>query len=125
MFGCEIDNLLSMRIEDGIAENKKSVRASLGCGLENPVKVLDVGNVQISKKNVDRARGNYRLPQSLRVAWIVRITDDRHARYFGTDLPQESICLPPVSGARLAKPVMFPPGRARLRANPLPTGSVS
>ena len=36
-----------------------------------------------------------------------------------------SSCLPPTSGARLANPVMFPPGRAKLTMKPLPTGSVS
>src|SRR5262245_33250489 len=29
------------------------------------------------------------------------------------------------SGARVASPVIFPPGRARLATNPLPTGSLS
>src|SRR5262245_41790110 len=31
--------------------------------------------------------------------------------------------LPPIDASRLTKPVMLPPGRARLATNPLPTGS--
>ena len=38
---------------------------------------------------------------------------------------KRSSCLPLISGARAASPVMFPPGRARLATNPLPIGSVS
>ena len=35
-----------------------------------------------------------------------------------------SNCLPLISGASVDNPVMFPPGRAKLAINPLPTGSI-
>ena len=38
---------------------------------------------------------------------------------------RSSSCFPLISGARVDNPVMFPPGRARLATNPLPTGSLS
>ena len=43
----------------------------------------------------------------------------------GTISFKSSSCFPLISGERVAKPVMFPPGRARLATNPLPTGSGS
>ena len=53
----------------------------------------------------------------------VRRTATRES--LGTISFKRSSCLPLISGARLDNPVMFPPGRARLATNPLPTGSVS
>ena len=46
-------------------------------------------------------------------------------RKAGTVSFRSSNCFPLSSGARVANPVMFPPGRARLATNPFPTGSVS
>src|SRR5262245_2476545 len=43
----------------------------------------------------------------------------------GTTSFISSSCFPPISGARVANPVMFPPGRARLTTNLLATGSLS
>src|ERR1041384_1860946 len=43
----------------------------------------------------------------------------------GTICFKSSSCLPLISGASAANPVMLPPGLARLATNPLPTGSVS
>ena len=43
----------------------------------------------------------------------------------GTISFRSSSCFPLISGARVDKPVIFPPGRARLATKPLPTGSSS
>ena len=44
---------------------------------------------------------------------------------FGIIYFRSSSCLPLISGDRFERPVIFPPGRARLATNPEPTGSLS
>src|SRR5688572_4358645 len=43
----------------------------------------------------------------------------------GTTCLRSSNCFPAISGLRVDNPVILPPGRARLPANPDPTGSSS
>ena len=76
-----------------------------------------------------RAAPGRRLPSPvlLSVARLGPIPKDRHAgrAACGTTSLRSSSCFPYISAERADKPVMFPPGRARLAMNWLATGSLS
>src|SRR5262249_61548603 len=55
----------------------------------------------------------------------VRVKDDRGERRLGRISLSTCTNLLPISGSKIVKPVMFPPGRSKLSIRPCATGSVT
>ena len=70
-------------------------------------------------------RGEFRLSYDCALPGRVEVPRTATRESLGTISLRSSSCFPLISGPRVANPVMFPPGRARLATNPFPTGSVS
>ena len=125
---CECCNLCSVRTErQGLAHGKGLRRPAPWLRLEmrsrNPWGFGRLGIEASLRVAQRRSRSLLTLAHTPRTRLKLAKTATRES--LGTISLRSSSRFPLNSGRRVANPVMFPPGRARLATKPLPTGSLS
>ena len=115
-----------MRSDDGARQHEDCVSTPLACGSECSLNILGTLvrlGIEASLRTPLR-----RVPSLLTLVrcpgWLKSRGRPR-GRAWERSPSEAPVVFRLCSGARVDNPVMFPPGRARLATNPLPTGSLS
>src|SRR5262245_38967541 len=118
------DDQRAIAFVDGVWQHDQAA-IGLACKLFDAL--LDLGSIaRIGRRDLHVERWRRRFdgtPHPL-LRLLLGIANDRHARDLRRDSLSSSSDFPYLSNSPGAKPVMLPPGRARLATKPLPTGSV-
>ena len=120
----EFCSLCSVRIGNARQQTKDCVSTPLACGSERSINILGTEDFLKFKLHLQRCRGE---PKFFYLFAMDMVEVERTAtrESLGRVSLRSSSCLPPISGARVDSPVMFPRGWARLATIPSATGSGS
>src|SRR5215813_7809827 len=125
IFDREFDDLRSLRIEHGGNKHDYCLSPSFSRGSKCGLNIVGTQHVDVLMLQLERLGGHFGLLGRSICARVGRSAEHGHTREFRTISFSSSSCFPLISGPSVHKPVMLPPGRARLAIKPLATGSMS
>jgi hypothetical protein len=121
----KIYDLFSVSYGEGIFQRDETARATLDGSFECFVEVVRPSHWELMYRHSQRVGYGLHFFQVEFLVWVGGVPQDCDPRQLRKGVFEQFQPFTLISGKRKAKPVMFPPGRARLATNPKATGSAT